>query len=336
MRQIRLQTLTEPIVRRALKVPRRIPGYLKSVRRLRSRSVSILMYHGVTPVPLPVFNWCQLGLERFTEQLAFIAAEYNVLPLREVVDRMEAGAPLPARTAVLTFDDAFRNVLTTAYPVLEKYQTPATVFVVTSLPDSRQPAWPEQVYHALVSTQAESATYEGTTWLLRSADERSAAYRAIAARLKRLDTGEREVQMGQLLAQIGAPPPVAADAQLATMAWDEIAALAAGALVEFGSHTHTHPILSRCSVSRQAEELRISRDILRERLGRADLFAYPNGTAADFTDDTRHLLQQLEYRCGLSTIPGLNVGRADRFALRRVNVGADTAFPEFEMIMTGL
>jgi peptidoglycan/xylan/chitin deacetylase (PgdA/CDA1 family) len=113
-------------------------------------------------------------------------------------------------------------------------------------------------------------------------------------------------------------------------------ALRATGLVEFGSHTHTHPILSRCSLARQEHELRASRDVLRERLGRADLFAYPNGSRADFTSATQDLLRRLGYRCGVTTIPGLNRRGRDLYELRRVHVGADTSFATFEVRMLGL
>jgi hypothetical protein len=86
----------------------------------------------------------------------------------------------------------------------------------------------------------------------------------------------------------------------------------------------------------QYEELRASRDILRERLGSADLFAYPNGRRADFTTFTKKLLLELEYRCGVTTQPGLNRPGADLYELHRVCVGADTTLPEFELRMIGL
>jgi len=103
-----------------------------------------------------------------------------------------------------------------------------------------------------------------------------------------------------------------------------------------GSHTHTHPILAQCDATRQEQELRVSRQLLEDRFGRAELFAYPNGTAADFTPTTVHLAKRAGYRCALSTVAGLNVPRADLYALKRVNVGADMSFSAFEVAMTGL
>jgi Polysaccharide deacetylase len=102
------------------------------------------------------------------------------------------------------------------------------------------------------------------------------------------------------------------------------------------SHPHTHQILSRCSPQRQAEELSLSRDILRERLRKADLFAYSNGRRQGFNDDTKQLLRQTGYRCAVSTIPGLQPAKGDLYEIRRVSIGADTSLEQFELRMAGL
>jgi peptidoglycan/xylan/chitin deacetylase (PgdA/CDA1 family) len=323
------------VARRVLGAPSRVPGYTRLVRRLRSRALAVVMYHGVTAEPLPVFNWCQLNAAAFADQIALLAREYRVLPLSEVIDLLQRQAPLPDRTACLTFDDGFRNVLTTAYPILQRHQLPATVFLVTANVGTDQPAWPDRLFFALQNTPRPAVHLDGQTWPLATAQERSAAYRALAQQLKELPVEVKERRLAELARQVG-QPEIPKGSPLATMNWDEVEMLRRGGLVEFGSHTHTHPILSRCSPERQEEELRVSRDLLRERLGRAELFAYPNGSAADFTPLTSDLLRRLGYRCALTTTPGLNRTGQDRYALRRVCVGADTALAQFELAMLGL
>src|SRR5262249_22556126 len=137
-------TMLTRLLRKTLALPSRWPGYLPAVRCLRARSAAIVMYHGVTAEPLPAFHWCQLPAPGSAEQIEFLAREYRILPVREVVRRLAYGQPLPDRAVALTFDDGFRNVLTTAFPVLERYQAPATVFLVTGLVGTNQPAWPDR------------------------------------------------------------------------------------------------------------------------------------------------------------------------------------------------
>lgn len=320
--------------RRALGALTMIPGSTGWVRGLRRRSLAIVMYHGVTPEPLPAFNWCQLAAAEFARQIEFLANHYTLLPLSEVVDRLERRAPLPDSAACITFDDGYRNVGTVAAPILATHQAPATVFLSTELVGTDQPPWTQKVFHALVQTGRTTLKLMGMTWPLNSAEDRGGAYRSLVNQLKAMPEAESRAVVHGLLADldVGAVPP---ESPLATMGWDEVERLAAGGQIDFGSHTHTHPILSRCTPEKQGEELRLSRDLLRERLGRCDLFAYPNGTRADFTPLTRQLLAELEYRCALTTEPGLVQPGSDLLELRRVSVGADTTLRQFELGMVG-
>jgi len=45
----------------------------------------------------------------------------------------------PSKAFAVTFDDAFRSVLTSALPILDRYELPATVFAVTRFADSGEP-----------------------------------------------------------------------------------------------------------------------------------------------------------------------------------------------------
>lgn len=328
--------LARKAFRRALAAPQRVPCYLPAVRRLRGSQTAIVMYHGVVAKSLPVGNWCQLDAAEFQQQIEFLAAEYTVLPLGEFVDRLRRLAPLPQRAACVTFDDGFRSVATTAFPVLREYQVPATVFLVTSLVGTDQPAWPDQFFHALATTAATDVTFDGRRWHLRSPSQRSRAFESLVGRLIGMERRRKDEALAGIVGQLSPIPAIDPDSALATMGWDEVERLAGTGLVTFGSHTHTHQILARCDAACQEEELRASRDILRDRLGSADLFAYPNGGRGDFSEATGRLLDRLGYRCGLTTIPGLNAPGADPYELRRVNVGADTSMSRFELLMAGL
>jgi peptidoglycan/xylan/chitin deacetylase (PgdA/CDA1 family) len=146
---------------------------------------------------------------------------------------------------------------------------------------------------------------------------------------------EREERL-QWLAELLGSPEVSPDHPVASMDWDEVEALARTGLVHFGSHTHTHPILSRCSLEEQRHELARSRDVLRARGLSADLFAYPNGLATDFTPQTQGLLRELGYRCAVTMVPGLNRADTDPFALRRIGVGDGVSSRQFALRLAGL
>ena len=123
----------------------------------------------------------------------------------------------------------------------------------------------------------------------------------------------REQRLDELKEQIGWPD-VAPDSPLATMGWGDVDRLARTGLARFGSHTHNHPILSKCRPEVQRRELQCSREYPAGTVI-PELFAYPNGGRDDFSPATKSLLEEIGYHCGVTTIPGLNTPDRDRFEL---------------------
>lgn len=68
--------------------------------------------------------------EAFERHCRFYRRHFHVVPLRELVHRMERGLRLDRHLAI-TFDDGYRDNYDNARPVLEKLSLPATFFVVT-------------------------------------------------------------------------------------------------------------------------------------------------------------------------------------------------------------
>ncbi|BCR04744.1 polysaccharide deacetylase [Desulfuromonas versatilis] len=95
----------------------------------RAGDVSVFVYHRFGESSLPSTN---IDLETFSGQLeALRRGGFTVLPLGEVVRRLEGKDPLPERCAVLTVDDGYASFLTGAMPLLRRYGYPATLFVAT-------------------------------------------------------------------------------------------------------------------------------------------------------------------------------------------------------------
>jgi len=66
----------------------------------------------------------------FEGHCRFFRRHFRVVPLRELVHRLEQGQPINRHLAI-TFDDGYRDNFDIARPVLEKLSLPATFFVVT-------------------------------------------------------------------------------------------------------------------------------------------------------------------------------------------------------------
>jgi peptidoglycan/xylan/chitin deacetylase (PgdA/CDA1 family) len=79
--------------------------------------------------------------------------------------------------------------------------------------------------------------------------------------------------------------------------WPQIRELRASGM-DIGSHTYSHPNLARLSRAEAEEELRISKDVIGDRLGApVDLFAYPFGKPrVHFTSTTMDAVRATGYR----------------------------------------
>ena len=92
------------------------------------------MYHNVSPVAPPGFRKYTVSPNSFAAQMRILAlARYRVIRLDAYVDARQAGSPLWPRTAVITFDDGFRDAAHYAAPILRARRFPATFFIVAGL-----------------------------------------------------------------------------------------------------------------------------------------------------------------------------------------------------------
>ena len=109
----------------------------------------------------------------------------------------------------------------------------------------------------------------------------------------------------------------------------------AAAGIEFGSHTVTHPILSRVTPTQLAHELGYSKSRIESELGRpVDVIAYPVGREEGFDDAVRKAVAEAGYKLGVSYVQGCqSPAEWDPLAVRRVHVERDTTAEYFRSMM---
>lgn len=91
-----------------------------------SEQVPILVYHCVGDNPVsPDGDGLFVSTETFEQQMLFLKHMGYTTIFAKDLDQ-----PLPQRPIVITFDDGYENNYTEAFPILEKYNMKATIFVV--------------------------------------------------------------------------------------------------------------------------------------------------------------------------------------------------------------
>jgi hypothetical protein len=98
----------------------------------------------------------------------------------------------------------------------------------------------------------------------------------------------------------------------------EVQRLAAGGLVEIGSHTVSHPVLSVQPLEDQRHELVESKRQLETILGHpVTTLAYSYGDRSDAGNATAALAREVGYQVGCSNFPALVTHHSDNFQLPR-------------------
>ena len=115
----------------AIAAPAKAPNPLGVPLQTADRGVPILLYHRFGPT---VTDSMTITTTVFESHLKYLRDNgYNVIPLRAVVDWLLGKGPAPpARSVVITDDDAHRSVYTGMFPLVMRYHVPVTLFVYPS------------------------------------------------------------------------------------------------------------------------------------------------------------------------------------------------------------
>ena len=95
--------------------------------------VATLSYHKVGNPPLDGWlTWNYISAAEFSSQLEwFHKRGWQFLSAAALLDAMNGNGVLPAKSVLITFDDAYESLLENALPILKHFSAPAVVFAPT-------------------------------------------------------------------------------------------------------------------------------------------------------------------------------------------------------------
>ena len=278
----------------------------------RQQRLSILIYHRV----LRERDWMRSGeptAKEFDWQMQLLKRYFNVLPLREAVQKLKTG-DLPTRAACVTFDDGYSDNLTVAQPILKRHGLPATVFVATGYLNGGR-MWNDIVIESLrhhSDTEMDLSHLNLPVYPTGDRALRREAAFDIIRRCKYMENGRRE----EIAEAIALQSTSVSDSLMLTT--EQLIALHREG-VEIGGHTVTHPILSRLPPEQARKEIMQCKtkleDVINEPL---HLFAYPNGRPdEDFNLDHVTMVKQAGFEAAVTTQSGVSDFQSDFYRLPR-------------------
>lgn len=288
----------------------------------------ILLYHSVTDHPNDFLNGLDnITVAAFEAHMRFLRENYQIVSLENLVRLLRAGRKTK-NVVSITFDDGYRNVLTNALPILQKYGIPATVFLITDLIRGNRLFWRNKLAYIFNTNQqslffthlsrGSSVSVESLKHFTQIKSGHKWIKQAIDRTFTDLDLDEETISR---------------DANL-YITTEDIAQLDFAPLT-FGNHTRTHPILSELSAAEQEEEIRGGYLVLRKILGKDNRipFSYPFGSDHDYGEATKEICGETGHICALTArgFRRYNNWTSDPFCLDRIFPGQipPKLFPAF-------
>lgn len=287
---------------------------------------AILMLHRVTATPEKpdsVNRHLNIAPEFLDAVIADMKANgYTFVTLDEAIERIKAGGK-GGQFAAITADDAYRDNMTEALPVLEKHGAPVTIYVAPGLINGAADLWWE-VVEDIVSARDRLSLTTPNGPVTIDCSTPGKKLQAFARLHDYLTLQVREEDQRAVLRELARSNGIELGArQSMLMNWDEIRAMAGHPLVTIGAHTVNHRNLKRLPEADARHEVDDVRRILQAELGEAPRhFAYPYGYASAVGDrevgfardagyasavTTRHGVLRAEHAGFLQALPRISV-----------------------------
>ena len=251
----------------------------------------VLAYHRVAeaedPLSKRLYDLVSASPRQFDEQMQLLSTCFNPVSAEDVLNALNGGKPLPSYAVLVTVDDGYRDFKDVIFPITRKYGIRPVLFVPTAYVGDGV-FWWDRLFNAITSTDFQEVDTVLGRLSLRGEPARLAAFDALAnhVRLQSFEKAHKDIE--QLCDAI--TPDSCRDVPH-TLDWDELRSLSAEGTT-IAPHTHSHPILTHIALERARDEIRVSRNMIKEQIGQPlPIFAYPDGRDHAVSQDLSTMLK---------------------------------------------
>ena len=246
--------------------------------------------------------------------------EYDIISMNEVCRRAVTFAGR-RRFVCLTFDGGYKDVMSSAYPVLSRHGVPFTVYVPTAFPDGIGEAWWLALEQVIARESRISLIIDRkeTRFFVPRAAEKYQLYDFLFQWMRSLSPSDLSAAIKDLCMRYTVD--LAALSREVSLDWRDLTRLAADPLVTLGCATVNYPVLSNLKDAAALREMTMGKAVA-EAAFRRDVthFAYPFGDRSAWVRKHAAMAQDAGFVSAVSAIPGVveAEGRTDLYALPRI------------------
>jgi len=316
-------------------------GIFYLFRFLNRNKAIILIYHGVTSrIVKGIENngGHHTKVKIFEEQMKYLCKYYKIISMDSLIDQLK-NKNIKPYSVVVTFDDGYKNNYTNAFPILNKYNIPATIFCSTNFINKQELFWWNKLEHAINNTKIKKLELKIDENLyiidLTNTKNKISAYINISYMLTKMNEVEKNKILTKFLQILCPPANTSENIDYLTLSWREIQKMKNKG-ISFGAHTSSHIILTKAPIDQAKEEIVSSKQKMEEKIGeQISCFSYPNGGIGDFNEDIKQILKDAHFLCAVTTISGMNDIYSDLYELKRLSCGNNVNCFCFSAIISG-
>ena len=292
----------------------------------KENRVNVLMYHRVGGCVVDSYGLF-VDEDIFERQLQCLKKSYDILR------GDDDWRYVSRQSVVLTFDDGYYDFFDVVYPLLKKYDIPATVFVSTGQIDNRDYFWWDKLESAFYECPhiPDDLVVDGKSILRDDFCSKWDLMHWIHKILLKVNRDRREKIIDSLRYQLGTTPNM--PIKYRSMSTREIEVLAKDPLITIGAHTVSHIVCNIEDEMTQFTEIMESKKQLEKIVHKAvKLFAYPNG---GYDEITQNIVGKCGFEKGFTTELGCFGTESSLLRIPR-NVVKKWDRAQFESVIMGM
>jgi len=246
--------------------------------------------------------------------------KFDIVSMDEACQRAVTLAS-PRRFVCLTFDGCYKDLMTSAYPVLSRHGVPFTIYLPTAFPDRLGEAWWLALEQVIARENRVSLVMDRKEQRFNVANtsEKYQLYDFLEGWMRSLPPPDLSVAINDLCKRYSVD--LVGLSRDASMDWNDLTKLAADPLVTIGSATVNYPVLSNLRDADASREMTMGRAVAQAAF-RRDVrhFAYPFGDRASWRRQHAAMAEEAGFASAVSAISGVveTEGRTSLYALPRV------------------
>lgn len=265
------------------------------------------------------------------EQLAYLSKYKTITSVLAIADTIKDGHNAKSVSAI-SIDDGYADFFHYAYPVIRKFNLPATFYVTSGFVNGDIWMWYDQVDY-LHQKNLDNFVPSSNELLVTYGLKTINSYGELVSQLKSIANSDKLNFIEELSSSLKTPIPEQAPVEYQACNWDQVRELHKNGIT-IGAHSHTHPILSQCSPNVQNDEIQQSKSILENQLQTEIVdFCYPNGMTCDYTDETIKAVKENGFSYAVAAFTD-GITHPDPYQIRRH--GGVSSIDEFKNHSSGI